>query len=87
MHGEVPYPILERLPEGVRPGDMNEYFINTVGSSFSLGTILTLAQLGMESWPLTASGKLLKRELECAAVEYIRKHPQSGLGSYAIASN
>ena len=87
MHGEVPYPIVERLPEGVRPGDMNEYFINAVGSSFSLGTILTLGQLGMESWPLTASGKLLKRELECAAVEYIRKHRHSGLGSYAIVSN
>jgi 4-coumarate--CoA ligase len=87
MNGEVPYPIVERLPGGVSPGDMREYFIKTVGSSYSLGAILTLEQLGMKSWPLTASGKVLKRELVSAALECMRKHPQLGLASYAIASN
>lgn len=87
MNGEVPYPIVERLPDGVSPGDMREHFVNVTGSSYSLGAILTLEQLGMESWPLTASGKVFKRELECAAVECMRKHPQLGLASYAIASN
>ncbi|KAH6850540.1 hypothetical protein B0I37DRAFT_116352 [Chaetomium sp. MPI-CAGE-AT-0009] len=87
MYGEVPYPIVERLPEGVTEGDMKEYFTNAVGSSFSLGTILTLEQLGMKSWPMTASGKLFTRELECAALEYMRNHAQLGLSPYAIVSN
>ena len=87
MNGDVPYPIVARLPEGVSPGDMREHFINAVGSSYSLGTILTLEQLGMKSWPLTATGKVFKRELERAAVECMRKDPRLGLASYAIASS
>jgi hypothetical protein len=87
IHGEVPYPVIERLPEGVSRGDMREYFTNAIGSSYSIGTILTLEQLGMESWPMTATGKVSKRELESAAVAYMRNHPQVGLDSYAIASD
>ncbi|KAK3297264.1 uncharacterized protein B0H64DRAFT_440737 [Chaetomium fimeti] len=87
MNGEVPYPIVDRLPEGTSQGDMREYFSNAVGSSYCLGTVLTLEQLGMKSWPLTVTGKVLKRELEYAATEYMRKHPQLGLASYTIASS
>lgn len=87
MNGEVPYPIVERLPEGVSEGDMKEYFINAVGSSYCLGTILTLEQLGMRDWPMTTTGKVLKRELECAALEYVRKNPQLQLAAYAVRSN
>ena len=83
MNGEVPYPIVERLPEGVSEGEMREFFVNTVGANFGLGAVLTLGQLGMEGWPLTTTGKVLKWELECAALKYLQ---QNTLFGYAIHS-
>ncbi|KAK4096245.1 acetyl-CoA synthetase-like protein [Parathielavia hyrcaniae] len=86
MNGDVPYPIVERFPERVGESDMKEYFVNAVGSSYCLGTILTLEQLGMESWPMTATGKVMKRELERAALEYMTRNPPQ-LAAYATVSN
>jgi len=83
MHGQVPYPILERLPDGVRESDVVEFLTNSTGISNTLGSVLTLEQLGMKTWPLTASGKVMKRELEVAALKYLGE--SGALSGYAVS--
>lgn len=78
MHGEMPYVILDRLPENVTAADINETFLEMVGSGFSLGEVITLEELGMKAWPLTITGKVQRHQLQKAAVAYLRTKDTSG---------
>jgi len=83
MHGQVPYPILERLPDGVSESDVVEFLANSTGISNTLGSVLTLQQLGLHVWPLTPTGKVMKRELEAATLRYLGK--SDVLSGYAVS--
>lgn len=83
MHGEVPYAVLERFPEGVTESDVREIVVNEIGSTYSLGGALSLEQLGMEGWPMTATGKISKLDLQRAAFQWVMGQ---GFSGYAIES-
>lgn len=78
MHGEMPYVILDRLPENVTATDINEMFLQMVGSGFSLGEVFTLEELGMKTWPLTITGKVQRYQLQKIAVAYLKTKDTSG---------
>ncbi|CCC12916.1 unnamed protein product [Sordaria macrospora k-hell] len=78
MHGEMPYVILDRLPENVTAIDVNEMFLQMVGSGFSLGEVVTLEELGLDGWPLTITGKVRRHQLQKIAVAYFKTKDTSG---------
>ncbi|KAJ4402988.1 hypothetical protein N0V85_005204 [Neurospora sp. IMI 360204] len=78
MHGEMPYVILDRLPENVTATDINEMFLQIVGSGFSLGEVITLEELGMKTWPITITGKVQRHQLQKIAVAYLKTKDTSG---------
>lgn len=78
MHGEMPYVILNRLPENITAADINETFLQMVGSGFSLGEVITLQELGMKAWPLTITDKVQRHQLQKAAVAYLKTKDTSG---------
>ena len=71
MHQDIPFVVLRQLPTGVTEADIREHCINELNASYSLGGVLSLEQLGMEFWPLTPIGKIEKRELKRAALNYV----------------
>lgn len=78
MHGEMPYVVLSHLPENVTATDVNEMFLQMVGSGFSLGEVLTLEELGLDGWPLTITGKVQRHHLQKIAVAYLKTKDTSG---------
>ncbi|KAH6615940.1 hypothetical protein B0J18DRAFT_292724 [Chaetomium sp. MPI-SDFR-AT-0129] len=84
IHGMVPYPIIDRFPDGVTEGDMKEHFTHKIGANYNMGAILTLKQLGLDAWPITGSGKVSKKELATIALDYMRANPDASFSSYAV---
>ncbi|ESA41886.1 hypothetical protein NCU12026 [Neurospora crassa OR74A] len=80
MHGEMPYVILDRLPENGTATDVNEMFSQMMpgGSGFSLGEVITLKELGLDTWPITVTGKIQRHQLRKIAVAYLKTKDISG---------
>ncbi|KAK4121884.1 acetyl-CoA synthetase-like protein [Parathielavia appendiculata] len=74
MLNDVPFAILERLPEGVTEADIAEHCVNAMGTIYGLAGISSLEQLGMEGWPRTAeTGKVSKKALQRVALQWLEK--------------
>ena len=41
------------------------------GEDYAIGGVLTLEELGFTEYPINASGKIVKRELQEAAVDHV----------------
>ncbi|KAL0468348.1 hypothetical protein QR685DRAFT_530720 [Neurospora intermedia] len=80
MHGEMPYVILDRLPENGTATDVSEMFSQMMpgGSGFSLGEVITLKELGLDTWPITVTGKMQRHQLRKIAVAYLKTKDISG---------
>jgi hypothetical protein len=77
------YPILGRLPDGVCESEVVEFLTNLTAITNTLGSVLTLGQLlGMKTWPLTPTRKVMKRELEAAALKHLGEG--GALSGYAV---
>ncbi|KAL8696153.1 MAG: hypothetical protein Q9224_002944 [Gallowayella concinna] len=50
---------------------LHELVLLKLGTSFALAGVYTLAELGMDEFPLTASGKVSKKDLKSKVMEYI----------------
>lgn len=80
----VPYPIIDRFPDGVTENRMKEHFTHKIGANYNMGVILTLEQLSLDAWPTTGSGKISKKELATIALDYLRANPSASFSSYAV---
>lgn len=60
--GQVPYAVVESL-EGKSKADIERYILESFGPDYKLGGVSALSELGLEQFPLTTTGKILKREL------------------------
>lgn len=80
MHGEMPYVILDRLPENGTATDVSEMFSQMMpgGSGFSLGEVITLKELGLDTWPITVTGKMQRHQMREIAVAYLKTKDISG---------
>ena len=68
--GEVPFAVVESL-NGRTAEDVREQVLQTFGKDYALEGVVTLAQLGMEQWPLNATGKIMKLELAPKIAQYL----------------
>lgn len=72
--GEAPVAVVKPLVAQDQISDLKsalrELVILRLGTSFALATVYTLADLGMDEFPLTASGKVNKTVLKSRVVEH-----------------
>ncbi|KAL8882948.1 MAG: hypothetical protein Q9198_000124 [Flavoplaca austrocitrina] len=85
--GEIPLAIVQAPnQEHIPKAKILDLVMESLGPACLPTTYITLAELGMASFPLTTSGKVRKSELRKAALEYlagqtIKDHPASVNGS------
>ena len=63
--------VLESL-NGRTEEDVKEQVLETFGKDYALEDVVILAQLGMERWPLNATGKIMKLELAPKIAQFLR---------------
>ena len=55
------------------PADVQRCVLDRLGRSYALERVLHLSDLGVEEWPKTTSGKVLKRDLKKMTLDLIRQ--------------
>ncbi|CAK1361817.1 4-coumarate--CoA ligase 2 [Cercospora beticola] len=68
--GQVPFAVVEDL-HGKTAEDVKSQVLTMFGKDYALEGVVTLRQLGLNSWPLNATGKLMKLELMPKVEEYL----------------
>ncbi|GIZ46365.1 hypothetical protein CKM354_000949300 [Cercospora kikuchii] len=72
--GQVPLAVVEAL-HGKTADEVKDQVVTMFGQDYALGGVVTLQQLGLESWPSNATGKIMKLELMPKVEEYLGKNP------------
>lgn len=74
----VPHPTLGHEPIavvkslGCKSGDeAKQHVVEVFGRDFTLGSVVTLQDLGLETFPLNATGKVMKTALQKNVVQYL----------------
>ena len=70
--GQEPLVVLKDL-SGKTENEIKERVIEMFGKDYALGPVLTMKQLGLENFPLNATGKIMKLELLKSVKEYYGK--------------
>ena len=65
---------IARTLSGKTPDDIREHVLATLGKSHVLGGVLELHQLGLQEFPVNATHKIMKRELEEAVTQHLRQN-------------
>ncbi len=75
--GEVPIAIV-KTPAGDKASLVNvqRCVLDRLGRSYALERVLRLQDLGVEEWPKTTSGKVLKRELQIMTRDLIKREDE-----------
>lgn len=71
--GQVPFAIVESLATGVDKPNLEQVIIDKFGAECALGGVLTLDDLGMSTWPLNPTGKIMKITLKEAVQKRSKK--------------
>lgn len=74
--GQEPFAVVEGYDQGVDSSTLERLIIDRFGHEYALGGVLTLSQLGLSTWPLNATGKVMKIEVKAAVASYLRKEAQ-----------
>lgn len=72
LYGENPTAILSSLC-GNTVQELKTQVVEKLGKAYEIGDIFTLEELGMQEWPLNASGKIIKHVLKEVVVKYLEK--------------
>lgn len=73
--GETPVAVIKSLSETQSPdlkSVLHQLVLRELGKSYALAEVFTLGELGLDDFPLTASGKILKSELKARVVQLLR---------------
>lgn len=74
MAGEVPIAIVKTSEsDKTPPTEIQKCVLDRLGRSYALERVLHLQDLGVEEWPKTTSGKVLKRELQKMTIDLIQR--------------
>lgn len=77
MAGEVPLAVVKVPKSDKSPlTDVQKCVLTRLGRSYALERVLRLDDLGLEDWPKTTSGKVLKRELQRMTLELIKRETE-----------
>ena len=78
--GEVPIAVISHTPGDVETTGLKDTLqatiIRDLGTEYALADVFTLGDLGLECFPLTASGKVRKAELKTLVEQYLQKLEQ-----------
>ena len=78
--GEIPVAVVRQTLSGVETSRLKDTLramvINDLGANYALAEVFTLEDLGLESFPLTASGKIRKAELRTLVDHHLQKLEQ-----------
>ncbi|KAK3699958.1 hypothetical protein LTR37_016202 [Vermiconidia calcicola] len=72
--GEVPVAVVKTAKAGATSAnDVKKCVLDRLGRSYALERVLYLQDLGVEDWPKTTSGKVLKRDLQVMVLDLIKR--------------
>ena len=72
--GEVPVAIINHAPEDLAAFTrVKKCVLDKMGPAYSLERVLTLSDLGLDEWPKTTSGKILKRDLQSLVIQLLER--------------
>ena len=78
--GEVPVAVIKQIPSDVETSGLKatlrETIIRNLGAGYALAGVFTLEDLGLDNFPLTASGKIRKAELKTLVNQHLQKLEQ-----------
>lgn len=70
--GQVPFAVAQSL-NGKTVEEVKQQVVDVVGKDYAIAGISTLDELGLSAFPLNATGKVLKRELEGPVLQYMSR--------------
>lgn len=53
--------------------ELKSQVVEKLGRSYEIGDVFTLKELGLQGWPLNASGKVMKHVLKEVVAKYLEK--------------
>lgn len=68
--GSEPYAVVRSLGDR-RPDDINQLVRRTFGGHYTLGGVLSLTDIGLDKFPVNATYKIMKTEVQRAVVHYV----------------
>ena len=72
--GEVPVAVIKASQNAAAsPTDVQKCVLDRLGRAYALEKVLPLEDLGMDDWPKTTSGKILKTDLRKMALGYMNQ--------------
>lgn len=71
LYGENPIAILNSLC-GNTVQELKNQVVEKLGKAYGIGDIFTLEELGLQGWPLNASGKVMKHVLKEVVADYMK---------------
>lgn len=69
--GQEPFAIVEDYKEGMDKARVEQIIIDKFGREYALGGVCTLHELGLSTWPMNATGKVVKTELKEAVLRLL----------------
>lgn len=65
--GESPIAIVQSL-QSASKDKLKQSVLDTMGSDYAIGHVFTLDELGMSTWPVNETGKIMKITLQQAVI-------------------
>lgn len=62
--GEVPVAVVKDLEHVADADQIKRAVTSSLGAEYALHDVVTLAELGFQTWPLNQTGKITKHELK-----------------------
>lgn len=70
--GSQPLAVLNTL-NGKSPTEIEDHVRRTLGDDYAPGGLMTLRQIGMEKFPVNATYKIVKQEVQRAVLQSLRE--------------
>lgn len=70
-YGEVPWAIVRDISGESGEADMQKCIVDSFGQEYCLEGVLSLKQLGFDDFPINATGKVSKLDLQNAAIKFL----------------
>lgn len=73
MHGYEPFAVVHSL-KGVTAEDIIQHVKRCLGNEYTLSGVASLAQVGLKEFPVNATHKIIKADVEKAVREILDKN-------------
>jgi hypothetical protein len=73
--GEVPVAVVLFAKQEYTKPELSSHILNTLGKMYALDAIITMKELGIQHFPMTATGKIRKAELKDLVGRHLQPKP------------